>query len=42
MKMEHRITAPFAGTVAEVRVATGQQVDAAQVLVVVAGDPAEQ
>ncbi|MFO7779530.1 MAG: biotin carboxylase N-terminal domain-containing protein [Nitriliruptoraceae bacterium] len=35
MKMEHRITAPQAGTVTEVRVAAGQQVDADQVLVVV-------
>jgi propionyl-CoA carboxylase alpha chain len=35
MKMEHRITAPFAGTVTEVRVEAGQQVDADEVLVVV-------
>jgi propionyl-CoA carboxylase alpha chain len=35
MKMEHRVTAPFDGTVAEVRVTAGQQVDADQVLVVV-------
>jgi propionyl-CoA carboxylase alpha chain len=35
MKMEHRVTAPFDGTVAEVRVVAGQQVDADQVLVVV-------
>jgi propionyl-CoA carboxylase alpha chain len=35
MKMEHRITAPFAGRVGEVRVSAGQQVDADQVLVVV-------
>jgi propionyl-CoA carboxylase alpha chain len=36
MKMEHRVTAPFDGAVAEVRVEAGQQVDADQVLVVVA------
>ncbi|MFU8841925.1 MAG: biotin carboxylase N-terminal domain-containing protein [Nitriliruptoraceae bacterium] len=35
MKMEHRITAPQAGEVVEVRVAAGQQVDADEVLVVV-------
>jgi acetyl/propionyl-CoA carboxylase alpha subunit len=39
MKMEHRVTAPLAGEVTEVRVATGQQVDADDILVVVA--PAE-
>jgi propionyl-CoA carboxylase alpha chain len=37
MKMEHRVTAPFDGEVAEVRVEAGQQVDADQVLVVVEG-----
>jgi propionyl-CoA carboxylase alpha chain len=36
MKMEHRVTAPVAGTVAEVRVQAGQQVDADEILVVVA------
>ncbi|MEX1177181.1 MAG: biotin carboxylase N-terminal domain-containing protein [Nitriliruptor sp.] len=36
MKMEHRVTAPVAGTVEEVRVAAGQQVDADAVLIVVA------
>jgi biotin carboxyl carrier protein len=35
MKMEHALRAPFAGTVREVRAAPGDQVDAAQVLVVV-------
>jgi propionyl-CoA carboxylase alpha chain len=35
MKMEHRVTAPAAGTVAEVRVEVGQQVDAHEILVVV-------
>jgi propionyl-CoA carboxylase alpha chain len=40
MKMEHRITAPFAGTVGEVRVAAGDQVDAEQVLVLVEADVA--
>jgi propionyl-CoA carboxylase alpha chain len=35
MKMEHRVTAPLAGTVREVHVAPGQQVDADAVLVVV-------
>jgi acetyl/propionyl-CoA carboxylase alpha subunit len=35
MKMEHRITAPQAGEVVEVRVAAGQQVDTDEVLVVV-------
>ena len=37
MKMEHRVTAAKAGTVTEVRVVTGQQVDADQVLVVLEG-----
>ncbi|MBW3659538.1 MAG: biotin/lipoyl-binding protein, partial [Actinobacteria bacterium] len=35
MKMEHRITATLDGTVTEVRVTPGQQVDADDVLVVV-------
>jgi biotin carboxyl carrier protein len=35
MKMEHRVTAPQAGTVTEVHVTAGQQVDADAVLVVV-------
>ncbi len=35
MKMEHRVTAPVAGTVSEVRITVGQQVDADDVLVVV-------
>ena len=39
MKMEHRVTAPFSGRIEEVRVVAGQQVQADQVLVVVA-DPA--
>ncbi|MFP4635428.1 MAG: acetyl-CoA carboxylase biotin carboxyl carrier protein subunit, partial [Nitriliruptoraceae bacterium] len=36
MKMEHRVTAAVAGTVTEVAVEPGQQVDAEQVLVIVA------
>jgi propionyl-CoA carboxylase alpha chain len=36
MKMEHRVTAPLAGTVTEVHVSPGQQVDADELLVVVA------
>ncbi len=35
MKMEHRITAPYEGTVTEVHVVDDQQVDADQVLVVI-------
>jgi propionyl-CoA carboxylase alpha chain len=35
MKMEHRIAAPYDGTVTEVRVTEGQQVDGGQILVVV-------
>ncbi|MBW3663817.1 MAG: ATP-grasp domain-containing protein [Actinobacteria bacterium] len=35
MKMEHRITAPHAGTVEQVHVAAGDQVDADEVLIVV-------
>jgi biotin carboxyl carrier protein len=35
MKMEHTIAAPGAGTVREVRVSEGAQVEAEQVLVVV-------
>jgi len=34
MKMEHTVSAPRAGRVAEVRVAEGNQVDGGQVLVV--------
>jgi propionyl-CoA carboxylase alpha chain len=43
MKMEHRVTSPVDGTVAEVHVEAGKQVDADQVLVVVApgGDAAD-
>jgi propionyl-CoA carboxylase alpha chain len=40
MKMEHRVLASTAGTVAELRVTRGQQVDSGDVLVVVAGDEA--
>jgi len=36
MKMEHRLTAAVAGEVTEVRVAVGTQVEAGEVLVVVA------
>jgi len=35
MKMEHRMTAPFDGTVAEVRVTAGDQVDNGAVLMVI-------
>jgi propionyl-CoA carboxylase alpha chain len=35
MKMEHRITAPHDGVVADVRVAAGQQIDAGMVLAVI-------
>jgi propionyl-CoA carboxylase alpha chain len=35
MKMEHPVTAPVSGTVREVAVAAGQQVDGGQVLAVV-------
>jgi propionyl-CoA carboxylase alpha chain len=35
MKMEHTVRAPFDGTVTEVRVALGEQVDTGAVLVVV-------
>ena len=35
MKMEHSVQSPSAGTVAEVRVAVGDQVESGQVLVVV-------
>ena len=38
MKMEHRVTSPAAGTVAEVRVKAGQTVDGDEVLVVVSDD----
>jgi propionyl-CoA carboxylase alpha chain len=37
MKMEHRLTAVVAGTVTEIRVTPGSQVDAGEVLVVVDG-----
>jgi propionyl-CoA carboxylase alpha chain len=37
MKMEHPVTSPVDGTVTEVAVAAGQQVDGGQVLVVVEG-----
>jgi acetyl/propionyl-CoA carboxylase alpha subunit len=40
MKMEHTIAAPHDGTVTEVLVAVGDQVEAAQVLVVVAAEEA--
>ncbi|WP_425568975.1 biotin/lipoyl-containing protein [Pseudonocardia xishanensis] len=36
MKMEHTVAAPVDGTVAELRVAQGDQVETGQVLVVVA------
>ncbi|TDD93781.1 acetyl/propionyl/methylcrotonyl-CoA carboxylase subunit alpha [Actinomadura rubrisoli] len=39
MKMEHRITAPSAGTVAELNVITGRQVEAGTVLAVIAENP---
>jgi len=35
MKMEHRIAAPSAGTVAELNVAAGQQVESGAVLAVI-------
>ena len=35
MKMEHTVASPADGTVAEVRVTAGQQVDAGSVLAVV-------
>jgi len=38
MKMEHKITAPTAATVTEVKVAPGQRVDAGDVLVLLAHD----
>ena len=37
MKMEHQVTAPRAGTLLEIRVKEGQQVDAGQVLAVLDG-----
>ncbi|MEX1280037.1 MAG: biotin/lipoyl-containing protein, partial [Acidimicrobiia bacterium] len=40
MKMEHAVRAPSDGTVAEVRVAEGAQVEADEVLVVVDEDEA--
>ncbi|MEO6087553.1 MAG: acetyl-CoA carboxylase biotin carboxyl carrier protein subunit, partial [Umezawaea sp.] len=36
MKMEHRVLASAAGTVAELRIAQGQQVNAGDVLAVIA------
>jgi biotin carboxyl carrier protein len=41
MKMEHTVASPTDGTVSEVRVAAGHQVDAGSVLVVVDADTAE-
>jgi propionyl-CoA carboxylase alpha chain len=38
MKMEHTVASPTAGTVSEVRVTAGQQVDAGSVLAVVDSD----
>ena len=35
MKMEHEITAPAAGTVSEIRVSAGEQVEAGAVLAVI-------
>jgi biotin carboxyl carrier protein len=35
MKMEHEVTAPHDGKISEVRVETGQQVEAGAVLVVI-------
>jgi biotin carboxyl carrier protein len=39
MKTEHRVRAALAGTVGEIRVAAGDQVDADEVLVVVEPEP---
>jgi propionyl-CoA carboxylase alpha chain len=39
MKMEHQVVAPLSGTVAEILVAVGQQLDTGQVLVRI--DPAD-
>jgi 3-methylcrotonyl-CoA carboxylase alpha subunit len=39
MKMEHALTAPFDGTVAELSAATGQQVSEGQLLVKVEAEP---
>jgi propionyl-CoA carboxylase alpha chain len=41
MKMEHTVASPANGTVGEVRVQAGQQVDAGSVLVVVDSDETE-
>jgi propionyl-CoA carboxylase alpha chain len=38
MKMEHRITAPVAGTVTELKVQQGDQVANGELLVVLAGE----
>ena len=40
MKMEHRVTAPEAGTVCEFRVAEGEQVGNGELLVVIDEDAA--
>ena len=40
MKMEHQIVAPADGLVTEVRVATGDQVEAGDVLAIVDGEQA--
>ena len=42
MKMEHRITAPKAGSVSELRVAKGDQVNNGEVLVVLAEEEEEE
>jgi 3-methylcrotonyl-CoA carboxylase alpha subunit len=39
MKMEHALTAPFDGTVAELSAATGQQVSEGQMLVKIEAEP---
>ena len=41
MKMEHVVRAPTAGTVREVQVAVGDQVDTGDVLVVIEADRAD-
>jgi propionyl-CoA carboxylase alpha chain len=40
MKMQHTITAPTDGVVAELAVTAGQQVESGAVLAVIEGDPA--
>ncbi|MBX6769297.1 MAG: acetyl-CoA carboxylase biotin carboxyl carrier protein subunit, partial [Actinomadura rubrobrunea] len=42
MKMEHPVTAPAAGTVAELNVTAGQQVEAGAVLAVIAEPPSSE